>query len=100
MGDGQGLRERSDPELCPLRIDEAHFSGADPLVDPVLVVVNRWGYATSLLDRAPAVNATRAGAGKQRPPTAADQPGRIVPRRTGGRVGAGAPLSSFGFIVG
>ena len=54
-GDGQGLGQRLDPELLAVGVDEADLTGADAVVDPVLVGRRGGGDATSLLSFGPAV---------------------------------------------
>jgi hypothetical protein len=45
----EGLGQGFDPELIPLRVDEANLPGPDPIIGAVLVLVRYSGYAASLL---------------------------------------------------
>ena len=93
-GDGERLGQRLDPELLAVGIDEADLPGADPIVDPVLVVVGCSGYAASLLVIGP-LTRKRQASGSNARPLAVDRPGAPHWWPGGGR----GPASRFRLCI-
>ena len=89
-GDVKRFGEGLDAQLPTLRIDQTHLARPDAIVDPNLVV-NRCGYAASLLER--------EASGRRKATSAllaVDRPGRTT---ACGRVGA-RPAFLFCFLLG
>ena len=84
---GQGF----DAELAPVRIDQAHLSGPDAIVDPKLVV-DRCGYAASLQTRNRRTLESNVRPLLTSTAMAVIRPGRTCDR---GRVGAHDPAFLF-----